>query len=85
VELDQNIAGHEDPTADVERALDRGELQVALSQLTDEQRQVIILRFIEGFDNATVARALSRSQGAVKSLQHRALGSLRRILAEGRA
>jgi len=31
-------------------------------------------------DNASVARVLGRSQGAVKSLQHRALVSLRKVL-----
>jgi len=67
------------------RALDRGQLHPALKYLTDEQRQVIVLKFIEGFDNASIARILRRSEGAVKSLQHRALNSLRRIMSgEGR-
>jgi len=78
------VAGRDDPPAMAERALERGQLQAALLLLTEEQRQVIILKFIEGFDNPTVARILGRSQGAVKSLQHRALASLRRILAEGK-
>lgn len=68
------------PQTLAERALDRGQLQLALKHLTDEQRQVIVLKFIEGFDNVSVARILRRSEGAVKSLQHRALNSLRRIM-----
>ncbi len=73
------------PQTLAERALDRGQLQLALKYLTDEQRQVIVLKFIEGFDNASVARILGRSDGAIKSLQHRALNSLRRVMAgEGR-
>ena len=68
------------PQTLAERALDRGQLQLALRYLTDEQRQVIVLKFIEGFDNASVARVLGRSEGAVKSLQHRALNSLRRVM-----
>ena len=68
------------PQVLAERALDRGQLHLALKYLTDEQRQVIVLKFIEGFDNASVARVLGRSEGAVKSLQHRALHSLRRIM-----
>jgi len=48
--------------------------------LTPEQRQVIVLKFIEGFDNRSVGRIMGRSEGAIKSLQHRALGALRRIL-----
>jgi RNA polymerase sigma-70 factor (ECF subfamily) len=68
------------PQTLAERALDRGQLQLALRHLTDEQRQVIVLKFIEGFDNASVARVLGRSEGAIKSLQHRALNSLRRVM-----
>ena len=70
------------PQTLAERALDRGQLQLALKYLTDEQRQVIVLKFIEGFDNGSVARILRRSEGAVKSLQHRALISLRRVMSE---
>ena len=73
------------PQTMAERALERGQLQLALKYLTDEQRQVIVLKFIEGFDNASIARILRRSEGAIKSLQHRALNSLRRVMAgEGR-
>lgn len=68
------------PQTLAERALDRGQLQLALRYLTDEQRQVIVLKFIEGFDNASVARVLGRSEGAIKSLQHRALHALRRVM-----
>ncbi len=68
------------PETLAERALDRGQLQIALKYLTDVQRQVIVLKFIEGFDNATVAHVLGKREGAVKSVQHRVLRSLRRIL-----
>lgn len=81
VDLNESLAAaREDPQSMAQRALNRGQLQVALRRLTEEQRQVIILRFIEGFDNASVAKILGRSQGAVKSLQHRALAALRRVL-----
>jgi RNA polymerase sigma-70 factor (ECF subfamily) len=68
------------PQVLAERALERGQLQVALKHLTEEQRQVIVLKFIEGFDNRSVGKIMGRSEGAIKSLQHRALGALRRIL-----
>jgi RNA polymerase sigma-70 factor (ECF subfamily) len=55
-------------------------LTIAITQLTEDQRQVILLRFIEGLDNATVAAVLGKSVNAIKALQHRALTSLRRIL-----
>lgn len=68
------------PQALAERALERGQIQVALKHLTDEQRQVIVLKFIQGFDNRSIGQIMGRSEGAIKSLQHRALGALRRIL-----
>jgi RNA polymerase sigma-70 factor (ECF subfamily) len=68
------------PQVLTERALERGQLQIALKHLTDEQRQVIVLKFIEGFDNRSAGKIMGRSEGAIKSLQHRALGALRRLL-----
>jgi RNA polymerase sigma-70 factor (ECF subfamily) len=52
----------------------------ALSALTDEQRLVITMKFFEDLTNEEIAAALSKPIGAVKSLQHRALGALRRAL-----
>jgi RNA polymerase sigma-70 factor (ECF subfamily) len=50
-----------------------------LAQLTDDQRDVIILRFIEEMSLAEVADTLDKTVGAVKALQHRALASLARL------
>lgn len=81
VNLSETISGTlANPESMAERALERGQIQIALKHLTDEQRQVIVLKFIQGFDNRSVGRIMGRSEGAVKSLQHRALGSLRRVL-----
>jgi RNA polymerase sigma-70 factor (ECF subfamily) len=52
----------------------------ALWRLTAEQRQVIVLKFYQGLSNEEVAAALNKPVGAVKSLQHRALDALRRML-----
>jgi RNA polymerase sigma-70 factor (ECF subfamily) len=68
------------PETLAERALDRGQLQIALKYLNEVQRQVIVLRFIEGFNTATVAHTLGRKVSFVKSVQFRALKSLRGIL-----
>lgn len=54
----------------------------ALKLLTPDQRQVIILKYIEDLSNEEVAEALGKPVGAVKSLQHRALAALRRLLVE---
>ncbi len=86
VDLSETLASTlASPQSLAERALERGQLQVALKHLTDEQRQVIVLKFIQGFDNRSIGRIMGRSEGAIKSLQHRALLALRRIIQpEGR-
>jgi RNA polymerase sigma-70 factor, ECF subfamily len=68
------------PHSAVETALVYGQVSLALSHLTQVQEQVIVLRFLKDLDVATVAKILGRSESAVKSLQFRALTSLRRIL-----
>jgi len=52
----------------------------ALHQLTEDQQQVVSLKFLEGWDNEAVAKALKKPVGAVKSLQHRALAQLQKLL-----
>jgi RNA polymerase sigma-70 factor (ECF subfamily) len=52
----------------------------ALKSLTPGQRSIIILKFLEGLDNAEIARIVDLPIGAVKSLQHRGLNALRRAL-----
>jgi RNA polymerase sigma-70 factor, ECF subfamily len=66
--------------ADLENALQREELLRAVQVLTADQRQVIILKFIDDLDNSTIAKVLGKTEGAVKSLQHRALDTLRHFI-----
>ena len=49
-----------------------------IDRLSPEQRQVLTLKFVFRFSNAETAAILAKSEGAVKSLQHRALSSLQR-------
>lgn len=62
--------------------LTHARLMAAMPRLTENQRQVILLKFIEGFDNAEVAAILEKSEGAIRVLQHRALSALRQALVE---
>lgn len=67
-------------TADLDQGILRRQaaraLQAALVRLTDEQQQVVILRFIEGYPVETVAQIMGKNANAIKALQHRALRSL---------
>jgi len=58
-------------------------LQRAMQGLSEEQRLVILAKFGEDMSNAEVAAWLGKSEGAVKSLQHRALQALGRLLGAG--
>jgi len=82
--LEPNL--HADPEGDPSRSvaieLERQEVRRALLSLTSEQRQVIVLKYLEDWSNQEVAKALEKPVGAVKSLQHRALNALRRALVE---
>lgn len=64
----------------VDKRIQGDMLREALFHLTPDQRQVIMLVFIEGWKKAEVAAAIGKPIGAVKSLQHRAIKSLQRIL-----
>ncbi|MEZ4669537.1 MAG: sigma-70 family RNA polymerase sigma factor [Anaerolineae bacterium] len=55
-------------------------LRVAIAELTDDQQQVIILRFIEGQRVEAVAQVMGKNANAIKQLQHRALAALARQL-----
>jgi RNA polymerase sigma-70 factor (ECF subfamily) len=69
-------------TAAVERRLTHDTLRAALAQLTDDQRDVILMRFVAGMPIADTARALHKSEDAIKGLQRRALVALRGVLTE---
>ena len=68
------------PPSNLELDIDPGVLRSALRRLTPDQQQVIALKFLEDWSNAQVAEAMGKSEGAVESIQHRALGALRRNL-----
>lgn len=58
-------------------------LQRAMQSLSEEQRLVLLAKFGEDMSNAEVAAWLGKTEGAVKSLQHRALQALGRLLGAG--
>jgi RNA polymerase sigma-70 factor (ECF subfamily) len=51
-----------------------------IEDLSPEQQQVLTLKFVFDFANADVATVLGKTEGAIKSLQHRALASLQKQL-----
>ncbi len=73
-------ASRADPAQTVQHEESMGELALALDSLSEDQRLVLVGKFTEEMSNAEIAAWLGKSEGAVKSLQHRALRTLGRLL-----
>ena len=67
----EELAEAQEEQAEVRRALDR---------LTPEQREVIVCKYVLGYDNDRTARLVGKNVNAVNQLHHRALASLGRLL-----
>jgi RNA polymerase sigma-70 factor (ECF subfamily) len=81
-ELTDNLPNTEDTENAAEHNLSQNRVREALHKLTEDQQQVIALKFLEGWENEDIARVLNKPVGAVKSLQHRALARLQKTLLE---
>jgi len=64
----------------VEARMEKENIRLALRALTPDQRQVVVLFYIEDWNHADIAAAMQKPIGAVKALQHRAVQSLKKIL-----
>jgi RNA polymerase sigma-70 factor (ECF subfamily) len=60
----------------------REELLSAIRRLPDDRQELLILKFVERMPNAEIGEIMGRSEGAIKSLYHRTLVSLRQDLFE---
>ena len=64
------------PESAVIDALTSERLMAAVNQLGDEQRECVMLRFIQGFSVSETASVMGKNDGAIKALQHRAIRKL---------
>ncbi len=79
--LEENIPSkfHFDfPEKALEKNQENERLLIALRRLPAERQQLIILKFVEGLSNAEIGTIMRRSEGAIKSLYHRTLESVRK-------
>jgi RNA polymerase sigma-70 factor, ECF subfamily len=74
------VAGADDPEELAIERLDAGRVVAALRELSEDQREVLLLRMAAGLSAPEVAETLGKTTGAVKALQHRGLASLARVL-----
>ena len=72
---------NDDPAETTERQLALEDMRVAVAQLPEAQRDVIILRFASGLSVADTARALGKNENNVKVLQHKGMQRLQVLMA----
>jgi RNA polymerase sigma-70 factor (ECF subfamily) len=77
---ERTVSTEEGVESQTEAAILWDQARASLMELTPKQRTVIILKFLEGYDNKEISRILEMRVGAVKALQHRGLASMRRYL-----
>lgn len=82
---DARLPEGDDPSEIALDKLRNEDLREAIGTLTEDQQQVLILRFFQDLTAAQVAEIIGKSVGAVQALQHRALGALERTLQLRRA
>ncbi|WP_241153812.1 sigma-70 family RNA polymerase sigma factor [Nocardioides pantholopis] len=82
-DMTQHDGSAEGPESTVLARLTREVLVDALTRLPGEQRDCLVLRFLEGLSIAETAAVLGRSDGAVKQLQLRGVRNLAKLMPEG--
>jgi RNA polymerase sigma-70 factor, ECF subfamily len=81
VPLDESLTmGSDDPVKQTESKLQVEELVTVMQKLTKAQQEVISLRFVAEMPIAQVAKAMGKTEGAIKALQHSAISALRRAM-----
>lgn len=63
-----------------DHGLDLERVKQALNQLSDDQKEVIVLRFINDLSPPEIAVIMGKSEGAIRLIQYRAINHLKKIL-----
>jgi RNA polymerase sigma factor (sigma-70 family) len=69
-----------DPKQEIGAEIENRELLKTLDCLAENQKQIIILKFIEGMENREIGKIIGKTEGAVRISQMRALATLRQKL-----
>jgi RNA polymerase sigma-70 factor (ECF subfamily) len=74
------LRGSETTAEEVESRFDLQAMRDALQFLTEDQQQVLILKFIAGLPNENIAAIMNKREGAVRALQMRALQTMAKFM-----
>jgi RNA polymerase sigma-70 factor, ECF subfamily len=84
-DISQWRLAQDSPETAVQLLEDKEALLTVIRRLPAERQELLILKFVDGLPNAEIGAIMGRSEGAIKSLYHRALLSLRDELQEATA
>lgn len=76
-DFEQGMTNGKDGTEKIDAAMD---INYALSQLNEEQRELVTMKFILGMNNEEICEITGKNPGAVRAMQFRALSSLRDVM-----
>ncbi len=71
---------NDNPVETVAAQIEAEQVRAAMRQLTEDQADVLSLRFLEGYSITEVAGMMGKTEGAIKALQYRAVATLRQLL-----
>ena len=81
--LDNELAledGTPGPEQLAEENFDQQQIRKVILQLPEEQQQVVLMSFIEGFSYSEIAAVMNKKEGNIRVIVHRALKKMRQIL-----
>ncbi len=70
------------PEMTVDLRLEQQRVRRALRSLPPNQQQVVVLRFMQGWENDEIAAAMQKPAGTIRVLQHRAISALQKLLGQ---
>jgi RNA polymerase sigma-70 factor (ECF subfamily) len=79
------VSPRQHPESELELQDDQRQLLRLIRHLPDDRQQLLILKFVEQMSNQGIAQIMGRSEGAIKSLYHRTLLTLREAWASEKA
>lgn len=77
----EDLSFEGNPEAAVITHLANVDLIRSVQQLSEDQQECVVLRYLRGFSVAETAQAMGKNEGAVKALQYRAVRTLARLMA----
>ena len=68
------------PDAGLLAGSDASVVQVAMQQLTPLQQEILVLRYVEGYDTKTISKLVGKRDGTIRGIEFRALSALRALI-----